>query len=135
MSIQNKIDEEQFLSKFRCIEHRVKDVAKAQQRNYVVYDCDASGKVTAENIAEVIAQALEVAAKTNSVIRLFRVVEVAPGYSVAVTITRGGLITLDVRFPPRFGGFQNSLTVRLNEVMMLKMIADKLVELVSKLTI
>jgi hypothetical protein len=127
--------EVEFLAKYRCVEHRYRDTTKIQQKDYVIYDCDASNKVTAENIAEVIEQALNVATQLNAVIRLFRVIEVAPGYSVAVTITRGGLIVFDVRFPARFGGYQNSLTVRLNEVAMLKMIADKLNELVSKLVI
>jgi hypothetical protein len=134
-STQIQSKEVEFLTRFRCVEHRTKDVTKMQQRDYAVYDCDASGKVTPENIAEVIQQALEIAAKTNSVIRLFRAIEIAPGYSVAIAVTRGGLITFDIRFPPRFGGFQNSLTLRPNEVMMLKLIADKLVELASKLIV
>ena len=125
----------EFLNKFRCVEHKSRDVAKAQQKDYTIYDCDATNKITLENITEVIEQALAVATQLNSVIRLFRVVEVAPGYSVAITITRGGLITFDIRFPPRFGGYQNSLTLRLNEVTMLKMIADKLSELASKLIV
>jgi hypothetical protein len=108
---------------------------RKESKTYTIYNCDANNKITTENIAQVLSEALSAAQQLNAVIRLFRIIEIAPGYSVSLTVTRGGLITFDVRFPPRVGGYQNVLTVRLNEIAMLKMIVDKLVELVSKLTI
>jgi hypothetical protein len=54
-------------------------------------------------------------------------------HTASITVTRGGLLTIDVRFPQRIGGFQNVLSIRLEEVNVLKQLADKLAEIVQSL--
>ena len=125
---QEKMPEIEFLNKFRCIEER------KENKPYTIYNCDASLKINKDNIKDVVEQALNVAQQFNAVIRLFRVFNTDPAHSISITVTKGGLITFDIRFPTRIGGYQNSLTVRLDEVETLKLIIDKLVELVQALS-
>lgn len=126
--MQNEI---QFLQKFRCVERKEENQEK--KKDYKVYNCDAYNKVNKDNIAQVLNDALTVAQQYNAVVRLFRVVHLDPMHTVSITITRGGLITVDIRFPPRIGGYQNVLTVRIEEIGALKILVDKLVELVQAL--
>ena len=117
----------EFLNKFKCV------AESKQNKTYTVYNCDASLKVTKDNIREVIEEALNTATQLNAVIRIFRVLQYDAMHTVSITITRGGLITVDVRFPQRIGGYQNVLTVRVEEIGVLKAMADKLAELAQAL--
>jgi hypothetical protein len=125
------ISEIQFLERFRCVERREQEQGK--KRDYTVYNCDAYMKVNKDNIKQVIEEALHTATQLNAVIRLFRVIQLTPTHSVSITVTRGGLISIDIRFPPRIGGFQNVLTIRVDEVGVLKALVDQLSELVQGL--
>jgi hypothetical protein len=117
----------EFLQKFRCVEER------KESKTYTIYNCDASLKVNKDNIKDVIEQALYIAQQFNAVVRLFRVINYDAMHTVSITITRGGLITIDIRFPTRIGGYQNVLTVRIEEIGALKTLADKLIELAQAL--
>jgi len=98
-----------------------------------VYNCDAGLKVNKDNIRDIIEQALQVATQFNAVVRLFRVISYDATHTVSITVTRGGLITIDIRFPVRIGGYQNVLTLRVEEIGMLKALTDKLTELAQNL--
>jgi hypothetical protein len=117
----------EFMNKFRCVEER------KESKTYTVYNCDVYAKVTKDNIKDVIEQALAIAQQFNAVVRLFRVINYDAMHSISITVTRGGLITIDIRFPPRIGGFQNVLTLRIEEIAVLKHLADKLAELTQAL--
>jgi len=121
----------EFLNKFRCVEER-KFKEKGKERDYTVYNCTAT-LITKDNLAQVIEQALNTATQLNAVIRIFRIVESDAVHTVSLTITRGGYVAFEVRFPQRVAGFQNVLSVRINEVGILKQIADKLADLVQNL--
>ena len=123
--------EVQFLERFRCVERREQEQGK--RKDYIVYNCDAYMKVNKDNIRQVIEEALTVATQLNAVIRLFRVIQLTPTHSVSITVTRGGMISVDIRFPPRVGGFQNVLTIRVDEISVLKTLVDQLSELVQNL--
>jgi hypothetical protein len=124
---QEQMPEIEFLQKFRCVEER------KESKTYTIYNCDASLKVTKDNIRDVIEQALTVAQQFNAVVRLFRVISYDAMHTASITVTRGGLLTIDVRFPTRIGGFQNVLTLRIDEINVLKALADKLAELAQNL--
>ena len=121
----------EFLQKFRCVEER-KFKEKGKERDYTVYNCTAVN-ITKDNLAQVIEEALNTATQLNAVIRIFRIVESDATHAVSLTVTRGGYIAFEVRFPQRIGGFQNVLTLRIDEIGILKQIADKLAELAQNL--
>ena len=124
---KSETQEIEFLNKFKCVEeHR-------ENKTYTIYNCDAYGKVNKDNVRDVIEQALVIAQQFNAVVRLFRIVQYDATHSISITVTRGGLLTIDVRFPQRIGGFQNVLSIRLEEVNVLKQLADKLAEIVQSL--
>jgi hypothetical protein len=117
----------EFLNRYKCVEER------KESKTYTIYNCDASLKVNKDNIRDVIEQALNIAQQFNAVIRLFRVINYDAMHTVSITVTRGGLITIDIRFPQRVGGYQNVLTVRVEEIGALKTLVDKLAELAQAL--
>ena len=125
--MSSKSNEIEFLNKFRCTEER------KESKTYTIYNCDAYGKVNKDNVRDVIEQALVIAQQFNAVVRLFRVVQYDASHSISITVTRGGLLTIDIRFPTRIGGFQNVLTLRIDEINVLKALADKLAELAQNL--
>ena len=124
---QEQMPEIEFLNKFKCVEER------KENKTYTIYNCDVSLKVNKDNIKDIIEQALAVAQQFNAVVRLFRVAQYDAMHTASITVTRGGLITVDVRFPQRIGGFQNTLTLRIDEINVLKALADKLAELAQNL--
>jgi hypothetical protein len=126
-NMSSKPQDVEFLAKFRCVEERKEGKA------YTIYNCDAYGKINKDNIKEVIEQTLAIAQQLNAVIRLFRVIQLTSTHSVSITVTRGGMITIDIRFPPRIGGFQNVLSVRIDEIGILKALVEQLSELVQGL--
>jgi hypothetical protein len=121
--------EVEFLKKYRCTEER-----KPKERDYTVYNCTAVA-VTKDNIREVIEEMLNVATQFNAVVRLFGVIEEDSSHTISLTATRGGYVGFEVRFPQRIAGFQNVLSVRIQEVKTLKALADKLAELAQNLTL
>jgi hypothetical protein len=122
---QEQMPEIDFLQRFKCV------AENKQNKTYTIYNCDAYNKVNKDNIAQVLNDALTVAQQFNAVVRLFRVLQLDAMHSVSITVTRGGLISIDIRFPQRVGGFQNVLTIRPEEIPILKMLVEKLVELVQ----
>jgi hypothetical protein len=129
---KSETQEIEFLKKYRCVENkRAKE--KGEEKDYVIYDCNAIG-ITKDNIGQIVEQAFDIAMQHNAVIRIFRIAEVDGQHTVSLTVTRRGYIGFEIRFPQRIGGFQNVLTLRVDEVGTLKQLADKLAELVTGLT-
>jgi hypothetical protein len=123
--------EMEFLKKYRCVENR-RAKEKGEEKDYIVYDCNAVG-ITKDNIAQIVEQAFDIAVQHNAVIRIFRIAEVDGQHTVSLTVTRRGYIGFEIRFPVRVAGFQNVLSVRIDEVGTLKQLADKLAELAQNL--
>jgi len=124
---KNQAQDVDVLVKYKC--------TLVESNKYSVYNCDGSNRVS--NIREVIDELLGFAVDNNAVIRLFRVYEVAPQYQLALSVTRGGLISIEIRLPTRLLGgkaIPRMLSVNLNELPTVLLLFEKLKELAQQLT-